>query len=142
MPGFIGLPEIMLLALLALILFGPKRLPEMGRGLGKGLREFKESVSGDHPGEHGFDIHKLVVPADRPDAPVEAVTVPSLRPRRPGRAQGRLTMPRFPTGSGTARKLPVDHLEELRSRLIVAGGAVAVGERRRLRLPPADRPAG
>jgi sec-independent protein translocase protein TatA len=48
MPGFIGLPELMLLGLVALILFGPKRLPEMGRGLGKGLREFKESVSGDH----------------------------------------------------------------------------------------------
>ena len=48
MPGFIGLPEIIGLALLALILFGPKRLPEMGRGLGKGMREFKESVTGDH----------------------------------------------------------------------------------------------
>jgi sec-independent protein translocase protein TatA len=50
MPGFIGLPEIILLGLVALILFGPKRLPEMGRGLGKGMREFKESISGDsHP---------------------------------------------------------------------------------------------
>jgi sec-independent protein translocase protein TatA len=47
MPGFIGLPEILLLGLVALLLFGPKRLPEMGRGLGKGLREFKDSVSGD-----------------------------------------------------------------------------------------------
>jgi sec-independent protein translocase protein TatA len=47
MPGFVGLPEILLLGLVALILFGPKRLPEMGRGLGKGLREFKDSVSGD-----------------------------------------------------------------------------------------------
>ena len=74
MPGFIGLPEIMLLALLALLLFGPKKLPEMGRGLGKGLREFKESVSGDHPGEHGFDIHKLVVPDDT-QTPIEPATV-------------------------------------------------------------------
>jgi sec-independent protein translocase protein TatA len=49
MPGFIGLPEILLLGLVALILFGPKRLPEMGRGLGKGLREFKDSVSGREP---------------------------------------------------------------------------------------------
>ena len=48
MPGFIGMPELLLLGLLALILFGPKRLPEMGRGLGKGMREFKESVTGDH----------------------------------------------------------------------------------------------
>jgi TatA/E family protein of Tat protein translocase len=34
MPGFIGMPELLLLGLVALILFGPKRLPEMGRGLG------------------------------------------------------------------------------------------------------------
>jgi sec-independent protein translocase protein TatA len=46
MPGFIGAPELLLLGLVALLLFGPKRLPEMGRGLGKGLREFKDSVSG------------------------------------------------------------------------------------------------
>jgi sec-independent protein translocase protein TatA len=56
MPGFIGLPEIIGLGLLALILFGPKRLPEMGRGLGKGLREFKDSVSGDHKSRHAFDV--------------------------------------------------------------------------------------
>jgi len=47
MPGFIGFPEILLLGLVALLVFGPKRLPEMGRSLGKGLREFKSSVSGD-----------------------------------------------------------------------------------------------
>ncbi len=47
MPGFVGFPEILLLGLLALVLFGPKRLPEMGRGLGKGMREFKDSISGD-----------------------------------------------------------------------------------------------
>jgi sec-independent protein translocase protein TatA len=46
MPGFIGMPELLLLGLVALLLFGPKRLPEMGRGLGKGMREFKDSISG------------------------------------------------------------------------------------------------
>jgi len=46
MPGFIGVPELLLLGILALVIFGPKRLPEMGRGLGKGMREFKESVTG------------------------------------------------------------------------------------------------
>ncbi len=49
MPGFIGMPELILLGILALVIFGPKRLPEMGRGLGKGMREFKESVSGSSP---------------------------------------------------------------------------------------------
>jgi sec-independent protein translocase protein TatA len=47
MPGFIGLPELLLLGLVALLVFGPKRLPEMGRSLGRGMREFKDSVSGD-----------------------------------------------------------------------------------------------
>jgi sec-independent protein translocase protein TatA len=47
MPGFIGLPELLLLGLVVLLVFGPKRLPEMGRSMGRGLREFKHSVSGD-----------------------------------------------------------------------------------------------
>jgi len=46
MPGFIGVPELLLLGLVALLLFGAKRLPEIGRGVGKGMREFKDSVSG------------------------------------------------------------------------------------------------
>ncbi len=64
MPGFIGLPELLLLGLLALLLFGPKRLPEMGRGLGKGLREFKESVTGD--GKDAPTIHSLEAAYDVP----------------------------------------------------------------------------
>ena len=48
MPGFVGIPELMLLGLVALLFFGPKRLPEMGRSLGRGLREFKNSVTNDH----------------------------------------------------------------------------------------------
>ena len=44
--GSIGPWEIVLLLLLALLLFGAKRLPEIGRSLGSGMREFKDSVSG------------------------------------------------------------------------------------------------
>ena len=47
MPGFIGLPEILLLGLVVLLVFGPKRLPEMGRSMGRGMREFKDSITGD-----------------------------------------------------------------------------------------------
>ena len=47
MPGFIGFPEILLLGVVALLVFGPKRLPEMGRSLGRGLREFKNSIGSD-----------------------------------------------------------------------------------------------
>jgi sec-independent protein translocase protein TatA len=44
--GNIGPWEIVLLLLLALLLFGAKRLPEIGRSLGSGMREFKDSVQG------------------------------------------------------------------------------------------------
>jgi sec-independent protein translocase protein TatA len=47
MPGWIGLPELLILLVVVLLVFGPKRLPEMGRSLGKGMREFKESVTGN-----------------------------------------------------------------------------------------------
>ena len=46
MPGWIGIPERLVLLLVVLLVFGPKRLPEMGRSLGRGMREFKDSVTG------------------------------------------------------------------------------------------------
>jgi sec-independent protein translocase protein TatA len=49
--GNIGAPEIVLLLLVALLLFGAKRLPEIGRSLGSGMREFKDSVTGNTPPE-------------------------------------------------------------------------------------------
>ena len=47
MLGDIGPLEIVLVLVVALIVFGPKRLPELGHGLGRGMREFKESVTGE-----------------------------------------------------------------------------------------------
>jgi sec-independent protein translocase protein TatA len=41
--GIVGLIAILIVALLV---FGPKRLPEIGRSLGKGMREFKDSITG------------------------------------------------------------------------------------------------
>jgi sec-independent protein translocase protein TatA len=42
----IGFPEILLVLGIALIVLGPKRLPEAGRAIGRGMREFKDSISG------------------------------------------------------------------------------------------------
>ncbi|MGV1049109.1 MAG: Sec-independent protein translocase subunit TatA/TatB [Solirubrobacterales bacterium] len=47
MLGNIGPLEIGIVLLIALLVFGPKRLPELGSGIGRGLREFKETVAGE-----------------------------------------------------------------------------------------------
>ena len=45
MPFNLGPGELLLILAIALVVLGPKKLPEAGRSLGRGLREFKESVS-------------------------------------------------------------------------------------------------
>jgi sec-independent protein translocase protein TatA len=47
MPMNIGPMELIIVLVIALIVLGPKRLPEAGRSVGRGLREFKESLSGE-----------------------------------------------------------------------------------------------
>jgi sec-independent protein translocase protein TatA len=42
----IGISGLIIILVVALLIFGPKRLPEIGRSLGRGMREFKDSVSG------------------------------------------------------------------------------------------------
>ncbi len=42
----IGVPELLIVLVIALIVLGPKKLPEVGRSLGRGMREFKDSISG------------------------------------------------------------------------------------------------
>lgn len=75
MPGFIGLPEILMLGLVVLLVFGPKRLPEMGRSMGRGLREFKDSISGD--GKDSLD--PFAVPTEEQELALASPTqVPSV----------------------------------------------------------------
>jgi len=51
MPGNIGPLEIVIVLIIALVVFGPKRLPELGRSLGRGIREFRGSISGSDDDE-------------------------------------------------------------------------------------------
>jgi sec-independent protein translocase protein TatA len=43
----LGVPELLIIAVLVLFLFGGKKLPEMGKGIGEGIRNFKKSINGD-----------------------------------------------------------------------------------------------
>jgi len=49
--GSIGLPEVLVVLLIVILIFGASRLPEIGRGIGKGIRNFKDSVR-DSKDEH------------------------------------------------------------------------------------------
>jgi sec-independent protein translocase protein TatA len=89
MPGFIGLPEILLLGLVVLLVFGPKRLPEMGRSMGHGFREFKDSITGDKNDEHD----RFAVPTEEPDVTLTASAqdvAPAIHP-----VTGERTLSRF-----------------------------------------------
>ncbi len=69
MPGWISPWELLLLALVVLLVFGPKRLPEMGRSLGKGMREFKTAITGN-------EDDKAELPAPKPPDTVAATAAP------------------------------------------------------------------
>ena len=45
--------DLLVVLLIALLIFGPKRLPTLGRSLGQGLREFKDSITGDSKDDDG-----------------------------------------------------------------------------------------
>jgi len=69
MTGLTNPVHIALLLLVALLLFGAKRLPEIGRGLGSGMREFKDSITGEED----------MSPAAVPVVATRDVTAPTSR---------------------------------------------------------------
>jgi sec-independent protein translocase protein TatA len=59
MPVNVGPMELIIVLVIALIVLGPKRLPEVGRSVGKGMREFKESLSGINQDDDEEDVKPL-----------------------------------------------------------------------------------
>jgi sec-independent protein translocase protein TatA len=43
----VGAPELIVILVIALLVLGPKKLPEVGRSVGRGMREFRDSLAGD-----------------------------------------------------------------------------------------------
>ena len=48
--GSLGLPELIIILLIIILIFGANRLPEIGRGIGKGIRNFKDATKDGHDG--------------------------------------------------------------------------------------------
>jgi sec-independent protein translocase protein TatA len=44
MPGKLGLPELLVIAAIALLIFGPSKIADLGKGLGEGIRNFKSAM--------------------------------------------------------------------------------------------------
>jgi sec-independent protein translocase protein TatA len=63
MPVSIGPMELVVVLVIALLVLGPKRLPEVGRSVGKGMREFKDSLSGINQDDDEEDLKPLRQPA-------------------------------------------------------------------------------
>jgi sec-independent protein translocase protein TatA len=73
----IGPGEILIVLVLALLIFGPKKLPELGKGLGRGMRDFKRAVSGDDEDERKAedDEKKKTAALNKPVEQAPVVTV-------------------------------------------------------------------
>jgi sec-independent protein translocase protein TatA len=76
----LGMWEILLILLVVLLLFGAKRLPEVGASFGKGIREFKRSLSDTQEAIMGADDPRREVPPRQPDTPQQ--TSSSGEPKR------------------------------------------------------------
>jgi sec-independent protein translocase protein TatA len=75
MPLGIGPLELIIVLVIALVVFGPKRLPDLGRSLGTGMREFKESITGSSKDDEDEDRSELSPPeSDDPATPDDAVS--------------------------------------------------------------------
>ncbi|MFN0225251.1 MULTISPECIES: twin-arginine translocase TatA/TatE family subunit [Paenibacillus] len=92
MLGNIGISEFLLIAVIALLLFGPSKLPELGRALGKTIREFKQGTRellGDDPEPAPRkDVTPQEPPAPVPNqAPVQTPAGTSASPEASSSAQ-------------------------------------------------------
>jgi sec-independent protein translocase protein TatA len=82
--------HIVFLVVILLLVFGAKRLPEIGRSLGGGMREFKDSVSGNHPDQQQSTLNQATQQPQTPvaqPAPVQAPVAAPVPPTPPAPTQ-------------------------------------------------------
>jgi sec-independent protein translocase protein TatA len=79
----IGIPELAIVLLIVLIIFGPKRLPGLGKSLGSGMREFKDSLTGktkadeaeEAPADQRAQVAKALGRPEGEESPLEGEVV-------------------------------------------------------------------
>jgi sec-independent protein translocase protein TatA len=76
MPLGIGPLELIIVLVIALVIFGPKRLPDLGRSLGTGMREFKDSITSGSKDDDDEPSAVTAARADDPAKPDDAVSRP------------------------------------------------------------------
>jgi sec-independent protein translocase protein TatA len=98
--GPIGMPEMVVIALIALIIFGPRKLPELGKSLGKSIAEFKRASN-----ELKTTLEEEIRTEELNDArksaqipPSASVPAPTSAPAAPGAPEGETT-PRVDAGA-------------------------------------------
>ena len=72
----IGIPELIIVLVILLVIFGPKRLPGLGRSLGSGMREFKDSIAGNSRDDDDHDERPALTSAT-PATSVPTTTAPA-----------------------------------------------------------------
>jgi sec-independent protein translocase protein TatA len=75
----VGPLELVVVLIIALVIFGPKRLPELGRSMGKGIREFRSSISGKDKDEESAQPPEIEGAQDAGE-PVEGEVVTNRNP--------------------------------------------------------------
>lgn len=86
----LGVPELIFILVLALLIFGPKRLPEIGRTLGRGMSEFRKASN---------DLKRTI----NVELALDEENQPPVRPYRPNPQLDALRAPRHPDGSPAPR---------------------------------------
>lgn len=67
-----SMPELILILVIALVVFGPGKLPEVGKALGKGLNEFRRAMTTDHAKEEPINIEAKPVENKDQEKPQDA----------------------------------------------------------------------
>ncbi len=80
--------DLIVVLVVVLLIFGPKRLPQLGKGLGHGMREFKEGITGSSSPEESEDERPALSPATPAQTPA-ATSAPEQQSAEVGSSESR-----------------------------------------------------